>query len=313
MGKPKAPKTTTTSNTNQTQTVTPWGPTGDALTGMVEQAQKAYAATPKTAAFTGPNEQQQQAAQFLTDYAPKTAAGSQSILDLAQKTASGGFINDIPTFNSNDNPNIEALIAASMNPLREQLDANVLSIGDAAKLAGAYGGDRQELSRGTAVRGFNNDAMQMSSGIRYNAHEASQQRALQAYQTQVQAQQAERDRQQQAAALFTQGNQLGMQPAQILAALGDQTMGWADKANAQAVDAPWAGMDRLATILGQTTPYATTNTVGTGTTTGTQTAGGGGLQGGISGAIGGASAGSAFGPWGAGIGAVVGGLGGLFG
>jgi hypothetical protein len=299
MGKPKAPKSTQT--TNQTQTSTPWAPATGALEDMIKQAQAAYNATPKTPGFTGPNADQSGAVNMVRNYATGGMAGSgaDAIRALAQKTATGGG-----TWNADINPYVQGAITAAINPLRDQLDSNVLSIGDAAKLAGAYGGDRGDLLKGVALSRFNRDAMDVGSQISFSATEAERQRAFQ-------SQEAAAQRALSAASLFQDADSLALDPARLLAGIGDQQMTWDQAANAAAVDAPWAGLDRLSTILGGLSPYGTTTTQGTTTTTGKP--GGGGLQGGLSGALGGASAGSAFGPWGAAIGGVVGGLGGLFG
>jgi hypothetical protein len=320
MGKARAPKSTETSN--QTQTVTPYAPAQGGLEDMLKAATTAYAATPKTPTFTGPNQTQLDAASMLKNLAPSTAAGAGAMSELANKTSSGFWLDPAnnPTMQGSGwhedlNPALQSAIQAAINPLHDQLDQNILSVGDAAKLAGAYGGDRGDLLKATALSRFNRDAMDVGSNLWYNSYEAMTGRNFQANQGDFAAanaaREAERQRQMNSGALYNDANQLALDPARILSALGDQQSGWDQAAAASAIDAPWAGLDRYATILGQAAPYATTNTTGTATKTGTP--GGGGLTGGISGALGGASAGSAFGPWGAGIGAVVGGLGGLFG
>ena len=306
--KSKPAKSTTTSTSNSTSTSDPWAAAKPALEGMLTSASGAYAATPKTPIFTGPNAQQLAAQSSLQGFAQNGAdAGAQAVLANAAKTAGGFYLDPANNPFMQSNPNVQGVIDAAINPLRQQLDQNVLSIGDAAKLAGAYGGDRQDLLKGQALTGFNREALDAASKIQYGAWNDQQNRLQQEMQF-------ERTNQNNAAQLFQQGNQLAMAPAQIMAALGDQTAGWDLAAGTAARDAPWTGLDKLATLLGTVSPYGTTTTTGnsTGTTIGTP-AKASGLQSGLSGALGGASAGSAFGPWGAGIGAVVGGLGGLFG
>lgn len=321
MGKSAKPATSTinqTQATDQTTTSTrdAWAPAQGALTAMVNNAAGAYSATPKTPTYTGLNAQQQTAQGMLTGLAPSTAQGAGSVLANAQKTSDGYYLD--PKNNSfidpnSINPNIDALIHSSIQPLRDQLDSDVLSIGDAAKLAGAYGGDRQDLLKATALGKFDQNAMSTSANIRYQGFNDAQNRAMQAYQ-------AERQNQMNASNLFSDANTLAMNPAKIISALGDQSSQATTQANQAAADAPWAGLDRLSQILSGVQGYGSTTgtTNGTVTTNGTTTAtpaqgATGGVAGGLSGALGGASAGAAFGPWGAGIGAVVGGLGGLFG
>lgn len=309
MGKPAKPATSTsTSSTNSTSSSDPWAEALPYIQGMLKSGQGAYDATSKAPTYTGPNAQQLDAQSSLYNWAKGGAdAGAASVFDNAQKTSSGFYLDPKNNPFMASNPNVQGVIDAAINPLRQQLDANVLSIGDAAKLAGAYGGDRQDLLKGQALTGFNREALDASSKINYQAWN-DQQNRMQA------EQQFERTNQNKASELFQQGNQLAMTPAQIMAALGDQTAGWDLAAKQSAGDAPWAGLDRLASLLGTVSPYGTTTSTGTGTQTGTATAAQpSGLMGGLSGAIGGASAGSAFGPWGAGIGGVIGGLGGLFG
>lgn len=334
MGAPKAPKPTPqytdmTETLNRTDTSNPWGPAAGALQGMVDSAVGAYGATPKTPTFVGPNNLQLQGVDMLKQAAPWTAAGVPAMADLAGKTAGGWYLNPGNNvgmqgsgYRESINPGLQAMIQAAINPLRDQLDSNVLSIGDAAKLAGAYGGDRQELLKGTALSRFNRDAMDVGSEYTFNAQEAMQQRMFQASQADFAARQAafenERQRQMNAGTLFGQTNELALKPAEIITALGDQQMGWDQAANVAKLDAPWAGLDRLTSVLGSVSPYGTQTSTGTNTTKGTVTRStvkqpGGGLGGAFSGALGGASAGSAFGPWGAAAGGILGGLGGLFG
>lgn len=302
MGGSSKPATQTT-NSSQTQQTSPWAPANPALQGMITSAQQAYANTPKTPTYTGPNSDQLTAANLLKTLAPGTGAGAQAVLDNAQKTASGYYLNNNPF--TSQNPNVQSVIDASIIPLRKQLDSNVLSIGDAAKLAGAYGGDRQDLLKATALGQFNDSAMATGANLNYQAWNDQQQRAMQEYNL-------ERQNQMGAAQLFQQGNALRLTPAQLLGAVGDTESQQQLAVNQSALDAPWAGLDRLSQVLGTVAPYSTTTGTGTSTTVGTP-AKGSQFAGATSGALGGASAGAAFGPWGAGIGAVLGGLGGLFG
>jgi hypothetical protein len=266
MGKKKA--ATTTTNTQ----VTPWAPQGDAITDIYRRATTAQDAMP-----TGPNADQTTAMDWLRAQAPGLSTGSTELRNLGTATARGDFLDPA------SNPWIASAVEAAQRPLREQLDQNILSIGDAAQRSGAYGGDREQLLRGQALGDFNQSALDIANQIYFQNY------------------QNERNLQQNAGALLSQGNALALAPGQLLGALGDQQYQWA-------TDMPYAGLDRLAQILQLGSSYSNQNTVSTGTP-----ATAGGLQTGLSGALGGASAGAAFGPWGAGIGAAIGGLGGLFG
>ena len=94
--------------------------------------------------------------------ASKITTGANNYADLANKTISGGFLDPA------NNPTLKGYVDAAINPLREQLHSNVLSIGDAAQQQGAYGGSRQGVVEGTALRGFNADAIDAASKIYYN-------------------------------------------------------------------------------------------------------------------------------------------------
>lgn len=304
MGGRSKPQVTQTNQTT-TNTPSPYAPAQPVIDSMLANASKAYDATPKTPTYTGLNAQQLAAQQQLTSLAPGTGAGADAVRANAEKNASGYYLDPAHNPFAQQNPNIEGMIAASIDPLRKQLDSNVLSIGDAAKLAGAYGGDRQDILKGQALTGFNQAALNTSGQLRYNAWDSSQNRYLQDYM-------AERQNQNTAGSQFEEANKLALTPAQIMSALGDQTSAADVAAKQAAIDAPWAGLDRVSQITSGVMPLAssTGTQVGTQTVTGAKPSQGAGA---ISGALGGASAGAAFGPWGAGIGAVLGGLGGLFG
>jgi len=261
-------QTTTSVSTN-----TPWGPQGQAIQDIYARANTAMDSMP-----TGPNATQMQAMDWLKGIAPQLSTGGAELQNLGLRTARGDFLDPAT------NPWIASAVEAAQRPLRDQLDQNVLAIGDSAQLAGAYGGDRERLLRGQALGDFNRNALDVAN------------------QTYFQNYQNERNLQQNSGALLSQGNALLTAPGMLLGNLGDQEYRWA-------ADMPWTGMDRLAQILSLGNGYGTTNN----TSTGPAGSGGGGVGGAASGALGGASAGSAFGPWGAGIGAILGGLGGLFG
>lgn len=283
MGGKSKPATTTT---NQTTTNAPWAPASGALEGMVKSAQDAYAATPKTPVFSGPNADQTAAVDYLRGQAAGTATGSDELRALGQQTASGYFLNP------ETNPYIKQAVESAIRPLQKQLDGRIVSVGDAATMAGAYGGDRQALLKAKALTGFNEAALDTSGKIYFDNYNN------------------ERTRQMGAGALFDQANALALKPGQILSSIGDQQQQWDIAKATAAMDAPWAGLDRLQQTLSGVQGYGSQETDGTTVATGAK---GSKASGALGGALGGASAGSAFGPWGAGIGAVIGGLGGLFG
>lgn len=279
MGGSSKPATTTSKTTND-----PWAPAQPLLQDMIQRASVAYNATPKTGTYVDPNATQLAAADSMRAAASGMDAGVPELRNLGVATARGDFLSP------DSNPFIKGAVDAAINPLRDRLDQNVMSIGDAAQAAGAYGGSRQALLKSTALQGFNADALDTSAGI-YADNYAR-----------------ERQLQQGAPQLLSSANQLALQPGQVLGAVGDQEQQWAMDKLVSAMDAPWAGLDRYQSILNSVSPYGTTS--GTTTSTAAQKSKGGSA---LSGALGGASAGASFGPWGAGIGAIAGGLGGLFG
>jgi hypothetical protein len=293
-GKPKAAKSTTnsTENVDRTTTVTPYGPAQGQLDAMLTAAQGAYNATPKTPVFTGPNATQQSAVDYLRGQAAGTATGGTQLRDLGVAQIRGDYLNPAT------NPYLTGAISAAVDPFRRELDQNILSVGDAATAAGAYGGDRSALLKARALTGFNREALNTSATM-----------TAQNYAN-------ERQIQQNSGGLLDQANQLMLKPGQVLSTIGDQQQSW-DMARVAALqEAPWTGLDRWASILGQAQPYSTQHTVGTDVTNSQSTgtpARPSGASSVMGGALGGASAGASFGPWGAAIGGVIGGLGGLFG
>ena len=245
MGSKAKPATQTI---NQTVSSNPWAGATSDLTNLMTQSR---------ASFDQGNNLAQTAI-------ANTQADAARIRAQAADLASGRWLDP------NTNPTLQGMVASAINPLREQLTQNVLGIGDAAQQQGAYGGSRQGVVEGAALRGFNRDAMDAANRIYYDNYT--------------------RERQ----------NMLG----------ASQLYGAATGLDQSVPAMAWGNTNNLAQILQTLTPYATETTNGTQVGTAAKASG---AQSGLSGALGGASAGAAFGPWGAGIGAVLGGLGGLFG
>lgn len=289
----KKTKSTTNQTTSSNAQANPWAPAEPGFNQLATGAQNAAAASQAVPAFTGdlfarPNAVQEGANTSALGVANWAGEGATQLHQLGLDTIAGKFLD------SANNPYLQSAITASINPLREQLTQTVHQIGDRAQQSGAYGGDRQGVTEGTAVRGFNQDAMNLAAQMNYGNYAT------------------ERQNQINAPSLLQAATAIGLQPSQIMADVGTQQQKWqqsildeALQKHQMAIDAPWAGLDRLAQVMSIFSPYASQS--GTSTTTGTTTQKAPG--GGIGGALGGAAAGSAFGPWGA----AIGGLAGLFG
>jgi hypothetical protein len=285
-GKPKPATQTTT--TQQTQNNDPWAPAAPLLIDMLNNAKTAYANTPKTGTYVPPNADQMGAVDLMRGLAGRAGQGENELRQLGVATARGDFLRP------ESNPYLAGAMDAATRPIMEGLNRQVMSVADAASAAGAYGGDRSALLNARAIGNTNQAVGDTRAQMLLSNYEA------------------ERARQVQAGALLMDANSIGSQPALLMDQVGQQLRGFEQEKLLAAMDAPWAGLDRYAAILQGVTPYGTSNSNGTQTTVGTPARASGG-QSALSGALGGASAGAAFGPWGAGIGAVVGGLGGLFG
>lgn len=260
----------TQTSTQRTET-NPWAPLQPYLTDLWQRGTRAVDQMP-----AGPNQTQLTAANWLRQAIPGTSAGSDELRSLGVRTARGDFLDPAT------NPWIQGAVDAAQRPLRQQLNQNILDVGDYSSRAGAYGGSADALMRSSALTSFNTAALDSANEIYYNNYLN------------------ERQLQQNAPGLLQAANALSLQPGMLLGNLGDQEFQWQ-------TEIPFLGLDRLAQLLSLGSGYGTSNSTGTQTVPG-QSRGGSVF----SGALGGASAGSAFGPWGAGIGAILGGLGGLF-
>lgn len=247
------------------------------------QAQDAFNRTDRSGQL---NTFERQAQDSAVRAAGNAGQGAPELRQLALAQIRGDYLNPA------SNPNLQGAMDAAVNPIQMRLQRQIMpGISDRAVQQGAYGGSRQGVAEGIAAGEFARESLDATNRIAYENYAR------------------ERDIQQRSAPMLAQAGELDLSGSRIMAALG------AGQRNL-ALEAPWAGMDKLAAILGaggfrRDSGTGTETTNGTTTTTGSP--GGGGAGGALSGAMGGASAGSAFGPYGAAIGGVLGGLGGLFG
>lgn len=283
---PKGASTPATQTTTQSSTSDPWPELVPHLTDLFSRGATALNNTPQEN-YAAPNQDQRTAVDMMRGLAPNLSTGANELRTLGLDTASGRYLT--PESNPFLRDSVEQAIGLNTN----NLTRNILpGLADQAILGGAYGGSGYGVAQGVLAGETNT---------------ANTNAATQAY---AQNYQLERDRQLSSGNLFNQANLLDLQPAQLLDLIGSQQQSWEQQRLASAQDAPWAGLDRYASLLGLGTGFGSN----TGTTTGTQTparASGGASF--LQGALGGASAGSAFGPWGAGIGGILGGLGGVLG
>lgn len=270
----------------QKQTNDPWAPLVPHLQNLFTQGQMALNNTPK-ANYAGPNQDQRTAVDWMRGLAPSLSTGAAELGTLGQDTVNGKYLNP------DTNPFLRQSVEQAIGLNTQNLNRNILpGLADAAIQGGAYGGSGYGVAQGVLAG---------------EANTANTNAATQAYN---QNYQIERDRQMGAGNLFNQANLLSMAPAQLMDLIGSQQQGWDQAALTAAQDAPWAGLDRYAALLGLGTGFGSGTNNSTSTQTAARPSGGASF---LQGAVGGASAGSAFGPWGAGIGGILGGLGGIFG
>jgi hypothetical protein len=275
----------TTTVVNQ-QSNDPWAPLVPHLTDLFTRGRGALEATPQNN-YAGPTENQRNAVNWMQGLAPRLNTGAAELRQVGLDTINGNYMRP------ESNPFLRDSIQTGIDANTRNLMRNVLpGLADQAILGGAYGGSGYGVAQGLLAgetQRINTDA------------------ATQAW---AQNYQMERERQLGAGSILNQANTLDMAPGQLLDLIGSQEQAWNQDALNAAQEAPWAGLDRYAALLGLGTRYGTSNGTQTSTTTAPRASGGASF---LQGALGGASAGSAFGPWGAGIGGVLGGLGGLFG
>ena len=289
--------TPATQTVNQVTKSDPWAPAQPFIMDALTRAKTALDATPNTPytgnLYAGPTDAQRRGVQGMIDMAPGTATGAAELRQLGLDTVSGKYLSP------DSNPYIKGAVDAALRPIQQSLNQNIMAIGDTFSGAGAYGGSNQALMSSRAVNDWANTSADTSSRIYAGNYEN------------------ERQRQMMGAGLLDAANALAMQPNQILLQAGGIQQGWDQNALQEAFtkyqmaqDAPWAGLDRYAQLLGLAQGYGTQTTNGTTTSTAARPST---LAGMFQGGVGGASAGSAFGPWGMGIGGIIGALGGAFG
>lgn len=276
--------TPATTTVTQNQSNDPWAPMIPHLTDLFSRGRTAADATPQTN-YAGPNQDQRTAVDWMRGLAPGLSTGAGELRQLGLDTANGKYLDPA------SNPFLAQSVQAGIDQNTNNLTRNILpGLADQAIMGGAYGGSGYGVAQGV-LAGETNTANTNASVNAYN-----------------QNYQLERDRQLSSGNLFNQANLLDLQPAQLMDLIGSQQQQWDQQALTAAQDAPWAGLDRYAALLGLGTGYG--SSTGGRTTVDTPAKQSGGF---LQGALGGASAGSAFGPWGAGIGGVLGGLGSMFG
>jgi hypothetical protein len=327
---------TQTGNQTQTGVNTPWEFLMPWIQRLLTNSTTALEMTPGTGSntyftdplYAGPNENQQRAVQMLLDFAPQAGQGADAVRQLGLDTVAGKYLSH------ESNPYLSGAVDAALNQTARQFNRQILpGLGDAAQQAGAYGGDRQGIATGVAASDWQRDAGDLATNIYFQNYSQ------------------ERNRQMQGAGLLDAANALGIQPALLTMQAGTTQQGW-DQAQLDAnrqgwlnrQQDPWVGLQQYMGMIAPFLNFGQNTTTGTSSQTGTQTGNttgtsnqtgtsnvnqtgtqstitdatatvpkGGSTAGGIfGGALGGASAGAAFGPWGAGIGAVLGGLGSLF-
>lgn len=314
-------------NNSQGQSASTWNPTlNPYVDRMLQTATRSLELSPGYAGldspqfqgqlYAGPTANQQAGIQSMVQAAGQLGQGNEAVRQLGLDTISGKYLSP------DSNPFIKGAYEAAVRPITQQLQRQIIpGISDAAQGSGAYGGARQGIMEGTAAADWAKASGDIGANMYFNNYNN------------------ERNRQMQAPTLLSAADAMALAPSQALLAAGTAEQGWQQgqlNANRQEyinkANDLWGPLQNYQNIIGSLLGFGTTNTQGTntsagtntvnstqhgtqaGTQTGTYTAPGqSGFGGALSGALGGASAGGMFGPWGAGIGAVLGGLGGLFG
>lgn len=270
-----ATKAATPQVTETKQQTKAWEPAAPLLQTQLDAAMKAFNLTNNNAYngqyLAGPNDVQTQAAQNALTKAPGFDAGASEVRNLALDTISGNYLTP------ESNPALKGAMEAAWAPIQRDLTNTILpGINDKAIAEGAWGGARQDIQQNLAVADAIGRGSEATSKIAYDNYTK------------------ERANQLSAATLLPQANQLDLQPSQVQSTVGGVMQGWDQLALDEAFqhysdsqNAPWFGIDKLASV---SNPLAQTY----GTTTGTSsvtpsTPSFNPLSGGIQGGLGGLS------------------------
>lgn len=249
----------------------------------------------------GANPTQIGSTQLALDQIPGLTNLGEGSINLGQKTLAGDFLGP------ESNPFLQGAIDTAIRPIEEQYTRNVIpGIASQAIAQGAYGGSREGISQAIAANDFLRNVGDVSSQIAFANYDA------------------ERNRQQLAPQLISQGAQMQLLPTDIMSTVGDRLQGFdqqnLDNAFAQYEQNllyPWQELERFMSMISAGTQSGFGTTSATQSSSGPSTAqnvlggaiGGGGLGGSLAAAgIFGANPGL----WPLAIGAGVGGLLGLF-
>lgn len=273
-----------------TESSKPWEGQQPYLNYMYARAQEAYEKTPKTAypgqTLAAPNAQQQQglgmASQVALGQIPQAQQQLQGLINNAPQFAFdhgltsgwGGNVHwNEAARPSQLNQFIDQASTAAIRPVQEQLVRSTLpQIQNQAMAQGAYGGGRQDISEALALSEAQKNALDATSRISYQAHEAEAARAEAARQAMLGRQfsnfennlardftgwqqnqdqlfrgnmasfdantKAELARYAMAPGLIDQSIRLGGQSAEIMAGIGDTFQGW-EQARLNDAQARW--------------------------------------------------------------------------
>lgn len=231
-GGSSAPSSTTTVNKSE-----PWEGQKPVLTDVYNRAQTAYEAVPK-AAYGGqyiasPVQLQRDAQTEQLKLARSLQGSGDSTLAMANDMLSGRMLDPAT------NPNLQATIDASLRPLYQNFNSQVVpGINSAAIQSGAYGGARQGLALGEATQALQTSAAETSAKIAYENYVRERQNQMQAPQ------------------MISAGVQLNAQPAAIMENVGNTQQVWGqdllDEQYQQYIagqQAPWIGLPEYAGIV----------------------------------------------------------------
>lgn len=291
MGKSKQ---TTKSNTNQTQTNTPFAPVLPGLTQLAGQIQGATNAAQAVPVYGGdfvalPGQLQQQ---VIPAY-QKSAALAGSLVDPALAAsernwqmptfAGPGTSAGTQSFASYDPSGVDSVVQAAIQPYMRQLMEQVLpSLQSAGIESGAYSNDRaMAIMPGQAVRDTGRMASEVAAQVAFQDFLSQQERQLQAFGLNTQRGLGEADVLTSRLGLYPELLDNVMRMSTGSAELGehaaayDTAMRQAEINNALAQDAynvaaPFRGLDTAASLYSTFAPYGTQNMTGQSTSTTTQ-------------------------------------------